>query len=441
MLFDALRKTFRALRSDRRGNVAILSALAFPALIGAMGVGAEVASWYGGKRGLQNAADSAAIAAATNGTDEGYDDEARAVAAQYGFKSDMSGTTVTAQNNQPCPAGGDNECYRVTISRVQPLFLAQVVGYKGDLMVGGRPYKRIESTALAIQGEGPRQYCILTLATSGNALRTNGAPFADLSGCNVMSNADAMCNGHDTKADVGDAAGVNDGCGKKKNSHVDPLEDPYAELADNIPTVSDTNCPVAPKKKQDPALPSDHVLSGTFPTEPFRKCGDIWLSGPLFVTEPDTVMVIKDGSLDLRGNTIMTMPGASLTIIFTGTANRAHGPVGNGKFDIAAPPKDSSSPWKGMAFYQDPATTQGVDITEAGNQPIWNITGMVYLPRSDVTFSGAVSKASNGKACFAMVVHTLLINGTGSILNHGECEEAGLVLPEGKAPSRGELVS
>jgi Flp pilus assembly protein TadG len=437
MLFDALRKTFRALRSDRRGNVAILSALALPMLIGMMGIGAEVGSWYEGKRGLQNAADSAAIAAATNGSDDSYDDEARAVAAQYGFTDGMSGMTVTAQNNQPCPAGGDDECYRVTISRLQPLFLAQVVGFKGDVMVDGTPYKRISSTALAIQGEGPRQYCILTLATNGDALRTNGAPFADLSGCNTMSNADSTCVGHDLKADVGDAAGVNNGCGKKKNSHVDPLEDPFSELAENIPTVGDTDCPEAPVKKKDPPLPSKNLMSGPM-TENKLVCGDVQLNGPLFVTEPNTLLVIKDGSLDLKGFTLMTQPGASLTVIFTGTENRTHAQIGNGKFDIAAP---TDGVWKGVAMYQDPETTHGVDVTEAGNQPTWNITGLVYMPHADVTFSGAVSKASGGKSCFALVVNTLLINGTGSILNHGECKEAGLTLPEGKAPSRGELVS
>jgi len=442
MLFDALRKTFRALRSDRRGNVAILSALALPMLIGMMGIGAEVGSWYEGKRGLQNAADSAAIAAATNGSDDSYDDEARAVAAQYGFTDGMSGTTVTAQNNQPCPAGGDDECYRVTVSRLQPLFLAQVVGYKGDVMVDGTPYKRISSTALAIQGEGPRQYCILTLATSGDALRTDGAPFADLSGCNTMSNADSRCVGHDLKADIGDAAGVNDGCGKKKNSHVDPLEDPFAELAENIPDIScPDGYPAAPVKKTDPKLPKENTLSGPETRTLIPICGDLELTGPYFITEPNTVLVVKNGSINLKGNTMLTQPGASLTIIFTGTENRTHAQIGNGKFDIAAPPKDSDSPWKGVAMYQDPATTHGVDVSEAGNQPTWNITGLVYMPHADVTFSGAVSKASGGKSCFALVVSTLLINGTGSILNHGECKEAGLTLPEGKAPSRGELVS
>ena len=73
--------------------------------------------------------------------------------------------------------------------------------------------------------------------------------------------------------------------------------------------------------------------------------------------------------------------------------------------------------------------------------PTWKITGLVYLPKASVTFSGAVNKSSNGASCFGLVVDNLLINGTGSILAHGECAEAGLTLPYSQVPSRGELVS
>jgi hypothetical protein len=112
--------------------------------------------------------------------------------------------------------------------------------------------------------------------------------------------------------------------------------------------------------------------------------------------------------------------------------------------DIAAP---TSGPWSGMALYQDPNLTDSsgnLDISAAGNSPTWNISGLVYLPHSSVTFSGAVSKssnASNGKAlCFGMVVDNITINGTGSIFaNDTQCQAAGRGLPMGG--SRGTLVN
>jgi Flp pilus assembly protein TadG len=57
-------KARTALRRDERGSVAILAAIVFPALIGGMGLGAEIGTWYVAERKLQHAADVAAYAAA-----------------------------------------------------------------------------------------------------------------------------------------------------------------------------------------------------------------------------------------------------------------------------------------------------------------------------------------------------------------------------------------
>jgi hypothetical protein len=117
-------------------------------------------------------------------------------------------------------------------------------------------------------------------------------------------------------------------------------------------------------------------------------------------------------------------------------------PTGGGTLDIAAP---TSGPWSGIAIYQDPNLVDSgnpgnLDITAAGNSPTWDISGMVYLPHSNVTLSGAVGKGSYGARCFGMVVGALLINGTGSIFaNDTECSSsAGLALPKGGY--RGQLV-
>jgi len=92
-------------------------------------------------------------------------------------------------------------------------------------------------------------------------------------------------------------------------------------------------------------------------------------------------------------------------------------------------PAPTSGIWKGIAIYQDPALTTGVDISAAGNSPTWKITGVVYLPHSSVTFSGAVNKSSNGASCFELVVDNITINGTGSILANGSGAAADVTLP------------
>jgi len=429
----------RRLVRDRRGNVAIVAAMALPAMMGSFGVGTEVASWYANQRAMQNAADTAALAAASNASAT-YGSEAKAVAAQYGYADGQNGVTVAVSNTATCPAGGAT-CYSVTITKSQALILAQFVGYGGDTTLGGSPAKRLQAVAIATQGVVQRPYCMVALGQSGTTLRTNGAPKADLSGCNIMSNGDATCNGHNLGADVGDAHGTNSGCGVKQDSNQPLMADPFASLASNIPADPCGGAyPQEPAKKGTP-LPPQNLFAGPYSWGAVKTvCGDMELTADTTISNSagPTLLVIYNGSLDTNGFTLSTAAGAGLTIVFTGSNAFNHIPTGGGGFDIAAP---TSGTWSGIAMYQNPALTSGVNVSAAGNSPTWNITGMVYLPHSSVTFSGAVNKASNGLSCFALMADNVTINGTGSILAHGQCAAAGLTLPSNPIPGRGRLVS
>jgi Flp pilus assembly protein TadG len=428
----------RRLAGDRNGNVAIISALMLPVLMGSFGLGTEVASWYANQRAMQNAADSAALAAASNAS-ASYDTEAKAVAARYGYVDGQDGVTITASDSVTCPDDTPT-CYSVTISKPMALILAQFVGFSGDTTLGGAPAKRIRAIAVAKQGTVQRPYCLVTLGSNGTTLRTNGAPFAAMSGCNVMSNGDASCNGHDLQADNGDAHGSNNGCGVVQNSNVASLTDPYSGLAANIPPDPCSSYPQEPSKKGAP-LPATNQFAGSYQWSGVQQvCGDMQLTGPVTVSNGSgpAVLVIYNGDLDTNGYTLQSAADAGLTIIFAGSNGYTHAPTGGGTLDFAAP---TSGTWSGVAMYQDPSLSSGVDISAAGNSPTWDITGLVYLPHSSVTFSGAVNKASNGQSCFAMMVNDVTINGTGSILAHGQCGQAGLTMPTNAAPGRAVLVS
>jgi hypothetical protein len=436
-----IRAAARGLFGHDAGNVAIVTALALPVLLGAFGLGAEAASWTADKRVLQNAADAAAMAAATDASSN-YADEAAAVAAQYGLTNGANGVSITTSNNATCPGGVTGPCYSVTITKPQPLLLAQVVGYGGDATYGGSPAKLIRASATAIQDVSPRPYCVLTLGTSGvsPALRTNGAPKASLSGCNVMSNTDADCNGHNLGADFGDAHGTNDGCGITKHSNVASVADPFASRASAIPAdPCGGKYPQEPtKKKGTPLPPGDNTPSGNVGwSGTYTVCGDVQLSGDIELNQ-NVTLVIYNGDLDFNGHAIQSGPGVSATIVFAGDNSYSHIPTGGGSLDMVAP---ASGPWQGLVLYQAPNLTSGVDISAAGNSPTWSLTGMAYFPHASVTFSGAVSKASFGLACFGIVADNLTINGTGSILAHGQCATAGVTLPQGLVPARGKLVS
>ena len=441
-----------SLLRNRKGAIAILFALLVPVLLGVIGLGVEMGLWYMRQRDMQNAADASVLAAAVNaGTT--FATEGAQVAARYGY----TGPAVNIVENQLCPpsAGrfaGTNTCYRSTVRSGLELLLAPVVGLVGqstcaagdavcqEMRNHSSRFVILSAEAMATKTE-THNYCILALTTTGTGLDGRGSPYANLGNCSVMSNSDARCAGHDLNANYGDAAGTNDGCGVNRQSNVAPVPDPFAYLRTRIDVGA--GCATyhyLPSRRNDPPLPSGNQLSGSQTwTTPQVICGDAQLSGNLTVASADAVLVVVNGQLNLNGFTLQTATGAGLTIIFTGDGSQGsvYAPTGGGTLDIAAP---TSGTWKGMAIYQDPALTRGVDIAEAGNSPLWSITGIVYLPNANVDFRGAVSKATYGQSCFGMVANSIDVRGTAAIypIFQGECDAANIVMP--KSIFRGQLV-
>ena len=446
-LVGQLLPKWQRLLSSKSGNVMLLSALAMPVLVGMAGLAIEGGNWYQTKRLMQNAADSAAIAAATNAGAR-YAFEAKAVSGQYGYTDGIDNTTVTASNAATCPAGGST-CYSVTITKNVPLVFSRLVGFDTSARAGERRAISLSSVAVAQRATTTREYCILALNTIGTPLVSNGAPNANLAGCNVMSNNNATCNGGDLNATYGDAYGTNNNCGDIATSNVPRVTDPYAYLASSIPSNTCSSYPqatIAANGKTVSSAGSATTISGSYSTTGnWQICGDLVLSGDVTLTGSSVLIVIYNGSLLTNDHEIRTATGAAATIVFSGTSGSYnHIPDTQGVIDIKSP---TTGTWKGIGLYQDPnlAASSGLDIDYAGNNPrtpVWDISGLVYMPHADVTFSGIVNKASNGDACFGLVINSLLVNGNAQILAHGQCSTAGLTLPSNDfAGPRGQLVS
>ena len=232
---------------------------------------------------------------------------------------------------------------------------------------------------------GAYPYCILAL--SGNVttdIVSNGGPKANLNGCNIMSDSNSTCNGHNLGAAVGDADGTNNGCGITQNSNMPAVADPYKSLASNIP--ADTcggSYPQEPQKKKDPPLPAANLWSGGYNLSGNKiVCGDQQLTGNTTISATsNAVLVIENGQLDTNGFTLQSTAGSGLTVVFTGDPNNRtyqHYPSGGGTLDIAAP---TSGTWKGMVLYQDPNlidTSANLDLprpatVRPGTSPAWSI--------------------------------------------------------------------
>ena len=406
MLLNDVRKVWdhiAGLHSDEGGNIAVMMGLLLPVLLGFLGLGFEASNWYLTTRAMQNAADAAAMAAASNNS-ANYDAEAKAVAAKYGFVDGTNNVTVTASNTATCPAVAtvNPPCYSVTISTIKPLYLSQVVGYHGTTSVKGVSAVNLSSTAVADLNKIQQPICLLALSKTGQALRTNGAPNSNFTGCTVMSNADAICNGSNLNASYGLATGTSNGCGNTQVSNVPVVTDPYTAMADNIPNNSCYSYPQESGSKKSSGLPLSNQWGGSLTISNSLTggisgimytgamfCGDVQLTNDVTITTPNdtdgAVIVVENGQLDLNGHTLRTANGSAVTIVFSGTnaGTYTHAPTDNstghsGVLNIQAP-SASSAPFPGMAVYQDPNLKNGVNITYSGNNPQWAISGGVLL--------------------------------------------------------------
>ncbi len=427
---------------ERRGSIAPLAAFMIIPLIGAMALAGELSFWFMTNRSMQNAADSAAVAAATNNTttlESGtgtavYQSEAQAVAANYGYTNGVGNVTVTATATtaSPCPSG--QTCFQVTVSKIVPLYLMPIVGFSGNTTLNGSAAETLSATAMASPpGGSGASFCILALGGGGVDLTANGGPHANMTGCDVASNANMTCNGGDLGADAGYAVGVDNGCGAVLNSKQQTIVDPYNSLDTSIPA---SNC----------GSGGAQSVTGT-PGGTVIACNGLTLTGD--TTYPKgTTLVVVNGPLNTNGHTF-TLDGG--TVIFTdgGTApssSATYTPTGGGRIVVTAPSGANAGIWSGIAIYQDPRVTTAegtLDVYAAGNSPDWDVVGMNYFPKSNFTIKGAVGTGGHGTAsgaCQGWVVNSLVIDGTGYIVDNNGCVAAGLTLPSSPA-GRAALIS
>lgn len=423
-MFTRLIRNLARLLGDERGAVSAMLVLMLIPLVGMLGMAAEASSWYLTQRAAQNAADSAAMAAALNGCDAAdpchttnlsatYADEAKSVASQFGFTDDAK--TTVASTLVTCPNGSAG-CYQVAITRKVPIYLVRIVGFNGDSDLDGGRAQTVSAVSIASPKGSGKGYCMTALGGGPAAIDINGAPNLG-NGCSILvPNGGANCTntaGDAIKyADVKTAAPFNKKCGnpatggERTTGYTDPtpLLNSYDALKSNLPNPA-TACPGG---YGGTTITGSMTFSISSP-----KCGKVTLGGNVTVTA-DSVLLIENGDLDLKTFTLSTAPGAHLTIIFSGTTSNSfsHTVTGSGVLDIYAP---TGGTWQEIAIYQDPILTKNVDLIYSGTKPDFNVSGIVYAPHAKITISGDIGPSTYGDACLSFVGDTITINGTANI--------------------------
>ena len=301
----------------RRGNVAIMTALIAPILIGFCGVGADAGYWFYRQRDIQSAADIAAydgaVALSTSANQVTITSTATNGASSNGWNSGQGSITV----NTPPTSGPNqnNKSVEVLLTENEQRFFTALFA-QGTVPVSVRAVATYNQTQAA---------CMVGLnKTAANTVQFWGNASANFQQCNIVSDSSSS-----SAFSVGGSANVTAPCvdsvggsyvtatltltscsSVTTKSHF--VYDPYANLP--VPTVAGT-C----------ANGNGSTLSGG------TYCG-LTLSGN--VTLNPGVYVVNGGTLKINANSNIT--GTGVTFYLTNGATLQFN--GNADIELWPPP-------------------------------------------------------------------------------------------------------
>lgn len=419
----------REFAADASGGTMVMVALAAPAMVGLAGLAVEGGYAYTQHVTLQSVSDVAALSAARAITRDGNNAhprrEARAVAAQLGYRNNFGDVTVTV-NSPPTSGSYPSASVEVIVTRMQKPMLMSLFR-KTSYGISGR------SVAIAgANGNG----CILALdpASSDTGISVGGSPVLNMPNCAAYSNSPASDSTYvggtasvtlQALYTVGNlngtlAAGV-------LHSGVAPMADPYAgKYAE--PTNASGQCTYSSSSK----MPVNGALVTPPSSGPAYICYSVNLNaGDVLNLGPGTYIFDgnKNGGLKATGQSSLIANG--VTLVFINSADISLN--GGGTTTLSAPTTASTSspytPYAGLAIWQPASNTKSAQVAGGSGQ---TITGAVYMPSAYLSYSGASALGSNG--CTQVIAYQIGFSGNSQVDNSG-CQSAGVVGFGYQAPS------
>ena len=379
------------------GNIAIVSALAMPCLVGFCGMGADVGYWYYRQRVVQASADVAAynaiVAMAGGSSAATIKAGASGDAASNGWDSAKGTITV----NMPPKSGThqDAKSAEIILTENEPRFFSGIFS-KNTVRISTRAVATYVSSGVA---------CMLALDKSAkNALQFWGHNSTTLNNCNAVS--DSLNN---DSLGVGGSSTVTAPCViagggvdvtstldltscKSTIQHAQYTPDPYSSLA----------APAIPKNCTN--VPKNGNLS------PGKYCGGLSIKDTR--TLNSGTYIISGGTFQLNANANIT--GAGVTFYLTNGATLQFN--GNATFNLTAP---TNGTYAGMLFYSDRTQASASQSFNGTSNSV--LTGALYFPTQALTVNGDYSGA-NG--CMQVIADTITFSGNSTL--NSTCPGTGL---------------
>jgi hypothetical protein len=379
---------------NREGNIAVMTALLLPVLVGGAGLGIETGYWYYEELRLQQAADAAAYAAAleqrAGSTEDAAQSEAERMAAANGFDADNGALSLASSFSD------EDKVHRVEAR------LTQSIPRLFSAAFSDKPITlKVKATAAYATAKNA---CILALDKSASpGITFSGNAKAEMDGCVIMSdslasqsilfdgnsNVSAPCiiavGGYVKK---GNASFAVSQC-KSVQTGQPPAGDPYS-------TISYPFCYT---------YLTSGVLPGCYNSLTVNANSTVNFSSGTYVIDGGTFRINANAKVTGSGVTFVLLNGA--TVDFNGNAT----------IQLSAP---TSGDYKGMLFMGSRTSTLGGMSSFNGNASSY-LTGVLYFPRQDISYSGNFS-GNNG--CTQIVANT--ISWTGNTRFSVDCSAEGL---------------
>jgi Flp pilus assembly protein TadG len=418
------RSLFGRFGKNRSGAALVYVSLTMPVMLALVALAVDFGHVYLTRNRLQVAADAAALAGASQLPDPATVlSEARAFAVAN--IPDVGGTSVLADadvtighwDGSAFTAGGTPQnAVRVVTRRAAANGNALPTTF-GVLM--GTNAFNLARTAVAINGGGSQQACILALDTDPTVIGIDfiGNPTVELSECVAASNSPgpqsirvggsaavtAPCIVSVGQADVDDGLVLTDCTDPTDNQS--PIADPYAGLPE--PPIPSTCSPAPPNGPPHASVTLN----------PGRFCGGFALKGQ--VTLNPGIYVIDGGDFTIDatsrvfGEDVMFFLTNNARVHFNGTST-----INLSAPDDLAPA--SLDPYTGILFFFDPDNAEGTPSIFNGTATS-QMTGVVYSPSQRMTFAGNFSTDQ----CLQIVALSLTMTGTTDFTNT-DCASSGL---------------
>jgi hypothetical protein len=387
---------FRRFARSRGGNVAIITGLLTPALVGFAGLGTETAYWYFRQRTIQAAADIAAfngdiaLRGGTSQTD--ITTGATTTATDNGWRA--ANGTITVNTPPTSGTHQDTKSVEVILTENVPRYFTALF-FSTPVPLNVRAVASYQSMGTA---------CMLGLnKAQSKTVQFWGNASAKFEECNIVSDSSAS----DAFA-VGGSANVTTPCAASVGgSYVTSV----LHLTDC--TSVTVNSPYTPDPYASlPAPPVGTCHSGAIssPLDPGTYCGLSFGSGT-YQLNPG-IYVINGGTLKINSNSIINGTG----VMFYLTNGATLQLNGSAKVNIAAA---TTGTYAGILFFGDRTMPNAVQKINGDATSL--MTGAIYFPSQEVDLLGNFSGAGG---CMQIVADTIYY--TGSSTFRDDCSATGM---------------